>query len=81
MSVNSNEEKAICSIGFPHAGFVLEVGIMDGTFHGSAVIQDTDELVYAMFERLRKQGCSGLNEEHYFLHHYHYNNFYRCYLY
>ncbi|CBK23241.2 uncharacterized protein [Blastocystis hominis] len=50
MSVNSNEEKAICSIGFPHAGFVLEVGIMDGTFHGSAVIQDTDELVYAMFE-------------------------------
>ena len=43
----------------------------------SAVIR----LVYAMFERLRKQGCSGLNEEHYFLHHYYYNNFYRCYLY
>ena len=50
VSVNSNEEKAICSIGFPHAGFVLEVNIMDGKFHGAAVIHDTDELVYAMFE-------------------------------
>lgn len=50
ISVNSNDEKAICSIGFPHAGLILEVDVKDGNFHGTAVIRDGDDFVYAMFE-------------------------------
>ena len=42
VSVNSNEEKAICSIGFPHAGFVLEVNIMDGKFQNKTSMRKAD---------------------------------------
>lgn len=50
INISVVDGKAICSIGYPHSGLTMEVSSKDGVFHGTAVIQDAEELVYAMYE-------------------------------